>query len=266
MIKLKNQDIVYKDREIFEAIRKRINDKTTQSEEQLSNVNIFGTLGEKTLHKMVKYYLEPDEKYHEVKTEDYIADIFKDNSVIEIQSANFSAAKDKIKRYLENKELKVIFVYPVAAVRHQCWIDKETGEASKTTRSQKFTDIYKFYDEIYHIKDFMDNENFNLKILLLEVLEYKYLDGWGKFKKNNATKIDKIPLSYIGEENFNCKNDYLKLIPSKLREEGTFTSAELTKETDMKDKPMRSFIKVMKDAGLIAEVGRKNRYIRYNTL
>lgn len=266
MIKVKNKNIVYKDKELLEKIYNRINSYPIEGEEQSSNVNIFGTLGEKTMHKMIKYYLEPDEKYHEVKIEGYIADIFRDNSIIEIQSAKFSAVKDKIKRYLENKELKVSFVYPVAAVRHQCWIDKQTGEASKITRSQKFTDIYKFYEEIYFIKDFIDNENFNLKILLMEVLEYKYLDGWGKFKKNNATKIDKIPISYIGEENFNCKNDYLKFIPSKLREEGTFTSAELTKETDMKDKPMRSFIHVMKFAELITEVGRKNRYIRYKTL
>lgn len=260
MIKVKDQNLVYADKEIFEEIHKRIKSNPSP------NINIFGTLGEKTLHKMIKYYLEPKEIYHEVKIEGYIADICRDKSITEIQSANFSAVRDKIKRYLENEELKVTFVYPVSAVKHQCWIDKQTGEASKITRSQKFTGIYKFYEEIYHIKDFIEKENFTLKILLLEVVEYKFLDGWGKFKKNNATKIDKIPVSFIGEENFNGKSDYLKFIPSKLREEGIFTSVELSGETDMKDKPMRSFIHVMKNTGLIGEAGRKNRYIRYKIL
>ena len=258
MIKVKNQNIVYADKEIFEEIREKI---------KTSNINTVGTLSEKTLHKMIKYYLEPDESYHEIKTpEGFIADIFRDNYIIEIQSGNFYAVKDKIKRYLENEELKITFVYPVPAVRNLCWIDKKTGEASKITRSAKFTDIYKFYEEIYSIRDFIEHGRFNLKIMLFEILEYKYLDGWGKSRKNNASKIDKIPVSYIGEENFNGKNDYLKLIPSKLREEGIFTSVELSGETDMKGKPMRAFIHVMKNAGLISEVGRRSRYICYKIL
>ena len=256
MIKVKEQNIIYEDKEVFEKIKERIK---TQS---VWDINI-SAFAEKSMHKMLKYYLEPDEIFHEKKVCGHIADIYKNNMITEIQSINFSAVKEKIKHYLEYKENKITFVYPVAAVRNMCWVDKKTGETSKITKSLKFIDIYKFYEEIYHIKDFMGEENFNLKILLLEVLEYKFLDGWGKFRKNNATKIDKVPVSKVGEENFNGKNDYLKLIPSKLREEGMFTVFDLKKETGMGEKAIRSFIYVMKNAGLITENGRKNRYICY---
>jgi len=259
MIKVKEQNLVYADKEIFEGIKEKIKTRNVWD----INISAFA---EKTLHKMIKYYLEPDEIYHEKKVGRHIADIYKDNSITEIQCLNFSAVKDKIRHYIEDKKNKITFVYPVPAVRHMCWVDKKTGETSKITKSPKFTGIYKFYEEIYHIKDFIEEENFNLKIMLLEVLECKFLDGWGKFRKNNATKIDKIPVSYLGEENFNGKNDYLKFIPSKLRNEGTFTSAELTAETGIGGKPMRSFINVMKNMGLISENGRKNRYICYKII
>ena len=259
MLKVKDQNLVYADREVFEGIKEKIKNQSVWD----INISAFA---EKSLHKMIKYYLEPDEIYHEKKVDGHIADIYKNNSIIEIQTMNFSAVKEKIKHYLENNQNKITFVYPIPAVRNLCWVDKKTGETSKITKSQKFTDIYKFYEEIWHIQDFMSNENFNLKIMLFEILEYKFLDGWGKSKKNNATKIDKIPISYLGEENFNGKNDYLKLIPSKIREKGTFTSVELAAETSIGGKPARSFINVMKKAGLISEIGRKNRYICYKIM
>ena len=35
----------------------------------------IGTLGEKTLHAVIKHYLEPDERCHEIRVGGYIADI-----------------------------------------------------------------------------------------------------------------------------------------------------------------------------------------------
>ena len=147
-----------------------------------------------------------------------------------------------------------------------CWINKQTGKASKISKSPKFINIYKFYEQIYYIKDFIENQNFNLKILLLETLEYKFLDGWGKSKKNNATKIDKIPLSVVGEENFNVKNDYLKFIPSKLIEEGGFSAKDLKTETEIKGRSVYSFLNVMTEAGIIRRNGKKGRSFYFDIL
>ncbi len=44
----------------------------------------IGTLGEKTLHSVLKNYFEPDESRHEVKIANYVADIAAENSIIEI--------------------------------------------------------------------------------------------------------------------------------------------------------------------------------------
>ena len=47
----------------------------------------FGTLKEKTVHAVMKLYYEPDEDYHEVPIEGYIADIYTGERIIEIQTA-----------------------------------------------------------------------------------------------------------------------------------------------------------------------------------
>lgn len=44
----------------------------------------FGTLQEKTVHAVMKLYYEPNEDYHEVPIEGYIADIYTGERIIEI--------------------------------------------------------------------------------------------------------------------------------------------------------------------------------------
>ena len=45
----------------------------------------IGTLSEKTVHAIFKDYYEPDEDHQEIPIENYVADIYKDGEIIEIQ-------------------------------------------------------------------------------------------------------------------------------------------------------------------------------------
>ena len=93
----------------------------------------IGTLGEKTLHAVVKLYIEPDEDYHEVPLEGYVADIFREGKIFEIQTANFNVLRNKLKAFLPL--YKVTIVYPVAASKWIRWMDKETGEITNRRKS-----------------------------------------------------------------------------------------------------------------------------------
>lgn len=48
----------------------------------------FGTLQEKTVHAVMKLAFEPDEDFHEVPVEGYIADIYREGRIIEIQNGD----------------------------------------------------------------------------------------------------------------------------------------------------------------------------------
>ena len=91
----------------------------------------IGTMAEKRMHKALKRYICPDESCHEVRikpdgtasTEDrekaesgrggYIADIYKDGEIFEIQTAGFYPLKKKIEFYLKNTDFKVTVVHPL---------------------------------------------------------------------------------------------------------------------------------------------------------
>ena len=58
-----------------------------------------GTIGEKTLHSVIKRYLQPDPAYREVKVGcgKLVADIYDGETITEIQTRNFLALKKKLK-------------------------------------------------------------------------------------------------------------------------------------------------------------------------
>lgn len=261
MKKVKDINITYSDHEKIEAILSQVYMKTETEAEKKA----FSTYMEKTLHKVTKLYYEPDAQYHECRTESgYIADIFRDNKITEVQTGNLSSMKTKLNDYLSDKSVeKVTVVYPMKAIKHLCWVNKETGEVSNTTRSAKFYEVYAFYGEIYPIKDCIPNEKFNLDIIMYEATELKYLDGWGKHRKNNATKIDVIPKSVIKVYHFMNINDYLGLFPPEILASERFTVKELQKYSGVKGKPVYSFLNVMRELKLIEKTGKKGNAVIY---
>ena len=77
------------------------------------NKNI-GVMKEKTLHSVLKFFYEPDSSYHEAELGRFVADIFKDDTVIEIQTGSFYPIAKKIKEIL-NSGYKLILVHPIDA-------------------------------------------------------------------------------------------------------------------------------------------------------
>ena len=72
----------------------------------------IGVQQEKILHRTIKYYLEKDEQYHEIKVGKMFADIKKDNLIYEIQTAHFNSLRHKLDVFLPDYQVKV--VYPIA--------------------------------------------------------------------------------------------------------------------------------------------------------
>ena len=62
--------------------------------------NGVGTLQEKTIHAVLKNYYEPDEDKQEIPIENYVADIYSDGEIIEIQTRNFDKMREMGCEYL----------------------------------------------------------------------------------------------------------------------------------------------------------------------
>lgn len=55
----------------------------------------FSTLSERTLHRAVKDYLEPDRQYQEVPVAGFVADIFRGGQLLEVQTGQCDPAGEE---------------------------------------------------------------------------------------------------------------------------------------------------------------------------
>ena len=217
----------------------------------------IGTLGEKTLHAILKNFYEADEDCHEIPIEGYVADIFSKGNIIEIQTGQFQRMREKLKAFLPL--YPVTIVYPIAEKRLLRWIDPETGEI-QDGRATKKLNLYQIFPELYRIKSFLKDENLNICMTVLDIEEYKLLNGWGEKKKNHASKYDRIPSRVVRELRMECPRDYMQFIPLEI--EGEFTVKQFAKAAKCTQAQASVTMNILNEMEVVDRVGKQgNAYI-----
>ncbi len=215
----------------------------------------IGTLSEGSLHMILKYFVCPDMKYHEVPLCGYIADIFKDGRVTEIQTRAFGNLEKKLEAFLP--EHKVDIVYPVAYVKRISKIDKETGDVSKPRRSPKKGRIQEILPELFYIRKKLNDPNLKIHICMLEITEYRYDNPK---RKGRTVRYDRVPTSFVSAMSLGC-GEYSKLIPPDLGEE--FTAKEFAKASGLCGMRLSAALKTLCECGAVSVKGKKGRAYIY---
>ncbi|MCL2819611.1 MAG: hypothetical protein FWD38_02105 [Oscillospiraceae bacterium] len=212
----------------------------------------IGTLGEKTLHAVVKHYIEPDVTKHEKKVGSFHADIVTENGIFEIQTRSFNALRKRLNFFLEH--YTVTIVYPLPKTKWLLWIDKQTGEVSKKRKSPKTGRIYDAVHELYKIRPLLNHPNLKLHVVFIDMEEYRYLDGWSENKKKGSSRYDRHPLEITDEILFNAKSDYLQFIPPDLEEQ--FTTKDYKQAAKINLRTAQTILNILNYIGAVKRTGK----------
>ena len=226
--------------------------------------NGIGTLGEKTLHAVLKAYCEPSADSREIKIGRYVADIVGENGSIEIQTRDFNHLRRKLEAFLPCADVTV--VYPIAQTKFLCWINEETGEVTAKRRSPKIGKPVDIFPELYKIKPLLTDPHLRFRILLLEVTEYRYLNGWSKDKKKGSSRCDRIPDKWFSEIALDRPADYAVFLPDELPV--PFTSKDYAKTVKRNGHLAQTALNVLNEVGAVKRVGKTGNLYLYkiNTL
>lgn len=219
----------------------------------------IGTLSEKTTHAILKNYLSPDVTCHEIKVANFYADIVNDNGIIEIQTRSFDKLRRKLDVFLDI--LPVTIVYPIPFTKWLRWVNEESGEISKPRKSPKQGTPYMIAPELYKIKSHLLNPNLKLHIIMLDLEEYRFLNGWSQDKKKGSSRCDRIPTRITEEIYINDLSDYQKLIPLNLPEE--FTSKDYKKASGLGLNAAVIALNILNHVGAVQRVGKKGQAYLY---
>lgn len=65
---------------------------------------------------------------------------------------------------------------------------------------------------------FLKDPNIRFKFVLVNMEEYRLLNGWSRDKKKGSTRYDRIPTDLIEEVEIRQPEDYLQFVPYELEE------------------------------------------------
>ncbi len=223
---------------------------TTFDEHERYNI---GTYKEKKLHIILKKYFEDDTALHEVKVNGFIADICRDGEILEIETSGFSGLGPKLEAYLP--EYRVTLVHPLAALKYVSWIDPETSEISPRKRSPKKASVYDTLFEMVRILPFVNHENLTVLSPLLEIDEYRMLDGWSRDRKRGSNRYERVPVDLIGMELLHTDDDFRRYVPESLP--GKFTVKEFCKAAKISERTGRGVMKVLEVRKILEKTDEK---------
>ena len=239
----------------------------------------IGTLAEKRLHAAIKRYLCPDMACHERPVGDLVlqtdetgdrpskkrrmvADILCENHIMEVQTGGFYPLRPKIAWYLTHTDCRVTVVHPIPAVKYLSWIQPTDGSVLSRHKSPKRGQVKDVSKELYWISDFVGDPRFSLRILLLELEEYRMADGWSRDGKRGSNRYERFPTALLGDVTLATASDYASyFLPSSLAAPDAtgacppFTASAYAKATGIRGRATYSLIHLMERLGLVEATG-----------
>lgn len=219
----------------------------------------FGTLKEKTVHAVMKLYYEPNEDYHEVPIEGYIADIYTGERIIEIQNGNFNRLRPKLAAFLP--QYPVTVVLPIPHNKWLIWMEEESGELSKRHKSPVKGSVFHAFPELYRIKQFLGHPNLSFAFPLIDIDEYRLLNGWSKDKKRGSSRYDRMPLALFDEVLIERNEDFLQLVPYELQD--AFTVKEFAQAAGIHRDLAGSVLPLLTYMQILVRPGKRGREYLY---
>lgn len=221
----------------------------------------IGTLGERTLHAVLKCYLEPDETLHEVKIGRRVADIARENEIVEIQTRSFGRLREKLDRFL--RERPVTVVYPIARIKWIYWLNEEDGSLTEKRRSPKTGAPWDAFYELYQLRPMLGSAGLRFQLLFLDIEEYRLLNGWSADRKRGCTRFERIPLSLRGELLLDSPGSWLSMVPPGLPE--PYTSRDFAKVAVLSRPTAQKALSVLLQTGAVERVGKEKNSYLYRT-
>lgn len=212
------------------------------------------------MHAYLKNYIEKDTSKHELKVNNYFVDIYNDEGIFEIQTKQLFRLKRKLAFLL--KSHKVTVVLPIIQTKSLYWLDPESLEKkSKGRKSPRRGNYYDIFKELYGIKDLLKDEGLAIRIILLEVDEYRLLNGWSHDKKKGSVCHDRIITNVIEDRIFDKEKNYTSILPDNLPEE--FSTKDLSKIAKINLKTAQVTLNIMKSLNLVEGISKKGNLIIY---
>lgn len=226
----------------------------------MSKGPIIGTLQERSLHSSLKELYSTGDAKTEVSVDGFVVDVVKNGLLIEIQTRNFAAIKNKLLSLLKNHRVRL--VYPIPKKK---WIVKQSpdGTMQLSRRSSPkrcgFEDIF---DELIRIPNFIAHSNFSIEALLIEEEEIRRQDGKGSWRRKGWSIVDRKLIEVVDRRLYEKPTDFLHLIPVSL--EKPFRNSDLVEALGISRRLGQRLTYCLRKMNALKTVGKKGNALLHD--
>ncbi len=207
---------------------------------------------EYSLHSEIKDWYKVSGDELEVKVEGFIVDIVRGKLLIEIQTGNFSAIKDKLIELLLNNQVRL--VYPIAKLKWIVHVSR-SGEFVTRRKSPKKGKLIDVFNELIHTPSLIKNTNFSLEVLLIEEEELRCKDGRGSWRRRGVSVKNRKLLKVFDRIVFENSQNFQEFLPKDL--DGYFTNKVLALKRGISIKLAQKITYCLRKMGVISIAGKK---------
>jgi hypothetical protein len=207
----------------------------------------------------VKRWLAQPGDRLEVEVDGFVIDIVRGDLLIEVQTANFTSIRRKLRSLVESHPVRLVF--PVAREKWLVRICPDTGEVIGRRKSPRRGRPREIFDELVRIPDLMSHENFAIDILMVQTDEYRCRDGEGSWHRKGDSIRGRELLAVLETLEFRRPPDFLSFVPDDLAE--PFTNRQLSEAADIHMFDAQRVTYCLKKMGALREVGKQGNALLF---
>jgi hypothetical protein len=182
--------------------------------------------------------------------------------LIEIQTANFSAIKPKLRRLLRDN--KVRLVHPIPKTKWIVHKSMPKGEIIGRRRSPKIGSIYDLFSELIRMPDLFSTNNLSIEVLMIELEEIWCNDGRGSWRRKGASIEDRKLIGVSESVMFENKTDFLRVMPKDLP--NPFSNRDLAENLRIPISQSRKMSYSLRKIGIIEHAGKDRNQMLFRIL
>lgn len=221
----------------------------------------IGIQNERSLHAALKqWYAQPGDRF-EVPMGGYWIDLVRGEHLVEIQTRNFSAIRQKLQALV--KEHRVHLLHPITLEKWVVQVDTGGSKIKSRRKSPyrgKLTDIF---EELVRLPELLKQENFTIEFPLIREEEVRCRDGKGsKYRKRESIK-DRRLLEVVSTHAFTGCSDFLQFIPEHLPR--PFSNKCLQQALQLPIHRCRQITYCLRKMEVLVVAGKKGNELLYDT-
>ncbi|MFD3001515.1 hypothetical protein ACFS7Z_14185 [Pontibacter toksunensis] len=230
-------------------------------EKESAASNGIGLRNERSLHAALKQWVSLPEDRFEVPLGGYVIDLVRGEQLIEIQTRNFSAIRNKLKSLL--KQHKVHLLHPVTSEKWVVQVDTSGQKIASRRKSPYKGKLSDLFEELVRIPELMAHDNFSFEVLFIKEEEVRCRDGKGSKHRKRVSVVDRRLIEVVKSYNFKSTKDLLTFIPANIAQ--PFSNKDLAAALQLPLHRCRQITYCLRKMGAITLNGKKRNELLYST-